>query len=396
MKLSFYLAYKNLVNHKKLFFLLTIILVFSFVNLTFFNAITDGARITTNEQLRTYVFSDLRILPKSDEKFITNTNEVINKVVRIKGVNSVTQRLTIDGSIDDGDNTFLIPITGIQPETEIYVTNFDTAIKKGNYLSNLDNHAIIGDEVVGNLDGRKSTMDYEALDLDVGSDFKIYYSNGESRDYKVSGIFDTYFWISDFKIFVPIDEVREIYGFDKETSSEILIKLDENVNKNEIKNEMINNGIDLRIVNSIDDLGLADTILESQEITTYLANIIGIFCTFITVFIVIFIIVNNNKKQLGILKAIGIDYKTIINSYIILSFFYAIFGVIFGILTLEGICLYLKYNQIMLPVGYFYPVATTFQILKGSFILIFASIISGYLGSYKIVKRNIVSVIRGD
>lgn len=395
MRLSIYLALKNLFAHKKLFFLLVGILVFSFVNLTFFNAITNGVRYTTNQQLENYVFADLKILPNGDDVFLTDSDEIINKAEKLEEVFAVSQRLLVEGSISDGTNSFSVAIIGIEPQKESLVTKYANSVERGNYLSSKGTNSLIGDEIVGNLDGRKSTMDYEQLDLDVGDNLEISYTNGIKKEYKVEGIFDTLFWISDFKVFVPIDEIREVYNYSPELSSEILVKLNKGADKEVVKQKLTNFGINARIVDSAEELGLADTILESQKVTTVLANIVGIFSTFITVFIVVYINVNNSRRQLGVLKAIGIKEKSIVNSYIILSFFYSICGVILGIVTIYIISFYLMFNPINLPVGYFYPMVTLFDLFRASLIVIISSVISGYFASHKIIKTNIVEIIRG-
>lgn len=395
MRISFFLGIKNLFSHKKLVILLVCIIGLSFVNLSFFNSLNNGIRDVTNEKLKAYAFADLRVLPHEDESYILDTSLILKKLRKLNEIESVTSRLVTQEVLTDGVNVFPITLLGVNLEDEIIVADYEKVVEIGNFISRNNGGIVLGDEIVGNLDGSKGNTDFKPLDLEVGENALINFNNGERKEFKVQGIFDTLFWVTDFNVIIDYKELASIYNLSQDYSSEILIVLKEGVDKEVVKNKIFNLGIDCRVVDSIVEMGVADSILEGQEVTTYLANIIGIFSTFITVFIIIFINVSNNKKQLGILKAVGISEKRIINSYIIQGFFYAIMGIIVGYGMLNLVILYLKSNPIKLPMGFFYPIVNFKEILISSLIVTLSSIIASYLASFKIVKQNIVSVLRG-
>jgi putative ABC transport system permease protein len=396
MNLAFFLAVKNLKSSLKLFFLVVSILSFSFINLSFFNSLNNGIEDVTNTKLINYAFADLTILPENEETYIVESTEILKKVRSLNSVYAATPRLSATGSLFDGKTSFIPVMKGIDVQEELYVSKFHESIERGSYIGrNTRDSIILGDEIIGNLDGTKGTTGLKTLDVGVGEDIITIFDNGVQKEYTVSGIMDTLFWVPDFYMLISIDELREIYGFDDSISSEILIKINDGFSKEDVKIQISNLGIQARVIDSLEELSLAETILESQKITTLLANIIGIFSTFIVIFIIIYINVNNKKKQLSILKAVGISEKTIVESYIILSLLYALAGIVIGFIGFASLTYYLQLNPIKLPIGFFYPQYTLIELGTSSFIIILSSLFGGFFASNKTVKKNIVNVLRG-
>ena len=351
MNLAFFLAVKNLKSSFKLFFLVVSILAFSFINLSFFNSLNNGIEDVTNTKLVDYAFADLTIIPEKEETYLTETQQILKKVRSLNSVYAATPRLHATASIFDDKNSFIPVIKGIDVKEELYVSVFHESIGRGSYLGkNAMDDVILGDELVGNLDGSKGTTGFDTLELRVGEKVKTIFDNGVEKEYTVAGIMDALFWIPDFYMLIPIEELRNVYGFDESISSEILVKINKGFTKNEVKSQIANLGIHAKVIDSLEELSLAETILESQKITTLLANMIGVFSTFIVIFIIIYINVNNKKKQLSILKAVGISEETIIKSYIILSLLYALAGIIIGLIGFVSLTYYpVSYTHLTLP-----------------------------------------------
>jgi putative ABC transport system permease protein len=396
MNLAFFLAVKNLKSSLKLFFLVVSILSFSFINLSFFNSLNNGIEEVTNTKLVDYAFADLTIIPEKEETYISETTEILKKVRSLNSVYAATPRLHATASLSDGKTSFIPVIKGIDVREEEYVSKFHESIERGSYLGrDSRSDIILGDEIIGNLDGAKGTTGFETLELRVGEKVNTIFDNGVEKEYVMTGVMDALFWIPDFYMLISIDELREVYGFDDTISSEVLVKINGGYSKEEVKIQIGNLGIHAKVIDSLEELSLAETILESQKITTLLANIIGTFSTFIVIFIIIYINVNNKKKQLSILKAVGISEETIVKSYIILSLLYALAGIIIGFIGFASLAYYLELNPIKLPMGFFSPTYSFVEILSSSTIIIISSLLGGYFASNKTVKKNIVSVLRG-
>ena len=123
---------------------------------------------------------------------------------------------------------------------------------------------------------------------------------------------------------------------------------------------------------------------------------IGLVVASITIFIVIFINAITRRKFIGILKGIGISGKTIEISYLFQSIFYALSGSAIGLILLYGILVpYVNSHPINFPFSDGILVAT----ISGTFLrvalLVFATMIAGYIPARMIVRKNTLDAILG-
>ena len=84
-----------------------------------------------------------------------------------------------------------------------------------------------------------------------------------------------------------------------------------------------------------DFIGLVLGIAQSFDIIKRIILFIGLMVAGVTIFIVIFIATVSRRKQIGIMKAIGMKEQIIVTSYIFLALFYALVGIGVGTMILE-------------------------------------------------------------
>jgi ABC-type antimicrobial peptide transport system permease subunit len=123
---------------------------------------------------------------------------------------------------------------------------------------------------------------------------------------------------------------------------------------------------------------------------------IGLVVASITIFIVIFINAITRRKFIGILKGIGINGKAIEISYVIQSIFYAACGSIIGLVFIFGFLQPLiAAHPIDFPFSDGILVAPFGETLLRVGLLIFATIIAGYIPARMIVRKNTLDSILG-
>ena len=123
---------------------------------------------------------------------------------------------------------------------------------------------------------------------------------------------------------------------------------------------------------------------------------IGLVVASITIFIVIFINAITRRKFIGILKGIGISGKTIETSYIFQSFFYAVCGSAIGLVVLYGFLQpFIAAHPIDFPFSDGILVAPFSGTLTRVLILVFTTIIAGYIPARMIVRKNTLDSILG-
>jgi putative ABC transport system permease protein len=124
--------------------------------------------------------------------------------------------------------------------------------------------------------------------------------------------------------------------------------------------------------------------------------VIGTIVAGITIFIIIFVSVVNKRRQIGILKAIGMTESTIILYFVMQALFYGVIGIILGAsLILFVIRPYFISNPLDFPVGWV-SLKVTFNIIRISNLsLMAAALIGGFFPAYRGAKESILKSIWG-
>jgi putative ABC transport system permease protein len=123
---------------------------------------------------------------------------------------------------------------------------------------------------------------------------------------------------------------------------------------------------------------------------------VGVGVAAITVFIVIFIVALGRKKQVGILKGVGIGRGAIELSYVLLALFYASIGIALGYSALyAGIAPYIAAHPINFPFADGILVAPLSDTLARSGVIALATLLAGYIPARMIASQNIIAALRG-
>jgi ABC-type antimicrobial peptide transport system permease subunit len=116
----------------------------------------------------------------------------------------------------------------------------------------------------------------------------------------------------------------------------------------------------------------------------------------ITIFIIIFINALSRQRQIGILKAIGIERTAIEIAYVLQAAFYAILGSGLGAFITYGILVgYFARNPIQFPFSDGILVAPPEETLIRFIVLFVITLIAGFLPAWLIVRKNTLDSILG-
>jgi len=104
----------------------------------------------------------------------------------------------------------------------------------------------------------------------------------------------------------------------------------------------------------------------------------------------------NKRRQIGILKAIGIKENIVIISYILQALFYAISGIVLGsIIMFYFVEPYFIHHPLMFPIGDITLTIKEFQVTQGVFGLLVAAFIAGLIPAWRAARENILKAIWG-
>lgn len=401
IKTAFFLAFKSIKRGNKGTLLMTIlIMTLAYVNLVFISSIFGGIVEAINEQSIDYQYSNIVIEPAPDDRYINN-KEALAAIDDIPGVvgSSAHYRDNPIIEYDKGRNgkdvkTGRWALKSIDPKAEKSVTKIHEAIIAGSYLEEGDkNKILIGKEVSG---GHGGDLDYLSLGVSLGDEVYVSFSNGIRRPYEVKGIFSTKSTAIDQTVFITKKEMESVLRISNQ-ASEVLVKIEDKGNEDVYIEEIRNLGLENEDIKKWSDLmGFTSGASASFDMISIILGVIGTFVAGITIFIIIFVSVVNKRKQIGILKAIGMTSGTIVLHFVIQALFYGALGIIIGAsFVLFVIRPYFISNPLDFPVGWV-SLKVTFDILKVSNLsLMAAALIGGFFPAYRGAKESILKSIWG-
>jgi len=404
LKVALFLAYKSIVNgNKGIILLMIFILSLAFVNLVFVASILNGVTTTLNNQLINNSVANIVIDPQEEptrENYIVHTKELRQQIEDIPGVVATVAHYNLMATFaydKNKDGQFKYgswQVIGIDPEEESAVTGIPKHIIVGNYLEGIGSGDIVlGSDIAG---GYGAAEEIRSLGTKVGEKIKVSFGNGVSREYTIRGISRVKFTLIDQNAYITAKEARSILGLSDDRASQILVKINKTGDEDWYIEKIKKIAPNLKVRKWMEYTSMLNTITQSFDLIVGMISGIGLAVAATTIFILIYVNTVNKRRQIGILKAIGIKENIITLSYILQSFFYAIFGIIFGsIIMFWFINPYFLSHPIVLPIG---DVALTIkepQVIQGIFSLLIAALIAGFVPAWRAAKENILKAIWG-
>jgi putative ABC transport system permease protein len=134
--------------------------------------------------------------------------------------------------------------------------------------------------------------------------------------------------------------------------------------------------------------------LQSFAIINMVSLIVSIIITTVVLFIVITIKTINSRRQIGILKAIGVDKEVIMHNYGFQVIILAVLGIILGLIIALGLAAYMAVHPIVTPEWSATLYLTPMDLVMNSLILFIAAIVAGYVPAYQVSREDIQTAMR--
>ena len=410
LKLALFLAFKSIVKGNRWALVLIILVMsLSFANLLMTPSILSGVTNTLNQQQIDTLYGNIVVDPPPDEYYLKHASLVEKKIEQIPGITGVSSHLNSsalieyqwkekDSPSDKGDSGTW-SVIGIDPAQEINVTTIHEHIIQGSYLDSNDRDEImIGVEIAGG--DRAQTAEFLTLQgVRVDEKVRLTYPNGVQREYRVKGIFQAKeIFQADRTAFVTKNEMASVMGraIYHDRASQILVRTEPGVSEDQIAREISSLGINAEVRNW-SEYGSLGALVSSFDVITVLIGTIGLVVAGIVMFIVIYINVINKRRQIGILRAIGIKRDVIIGSYLTQAIFYAVVGIVFGGLIFGyGIQPYFELHPLDLPLGEISLAVETSTVNSAILGLLTAAVLAGFIPVTHITRQRIIEAIWGN
>ncbi len=382
-------------GNKKTLAFIVFVLALIFMNLVFLPSMIGGLSGMFTDFMQ-YPYGDIVVEPMGDNSYINNADNVLQKVRAVPDVRAVTKRLDVGASIRYKQKVVGSSITGLLPSEEYDVSQYPYIISEGEFLGDLSRNEIIigamlvegyfGSEIYDNLGGVR-----------VGSFVNVTYSNGVVRTYKVKGIMEGTFELTDLNALIHYKEIKDVFGLDESKATSVVIRVKDTADSAKVKEKIIAAGVNEPVFTSDEK---SDAVLRQAMQSIDMINVVSKYVSLIIgaalILIIIYINVLHRKKEIGILKAVGISPRSIVMSYAFISMLYVSLGILAGLVLYFALMYYFTISPVT-----FYETITIIPEIQGGliiqsiFIMLGMSIIAGILPAWRVSKESILEAIWG-
>lgn len=402
VKVALFIAYKSILKgSKSTLALIIFILSLTVLNMMFISGILFGMQGLIKQVIIDNLSSTITISPQEvpqPKQYILNQNEVRAQVKDIPGVAATARRYSLAGSMsyDKEKNgifkSLSAPIVGIDPSVEKTMMPVANTLVAGEPLDDGDRDQLVLSSALAGGYGMPAPADLGGVK--TGDKVQVVYSNGVTRTYTVKGLYNDS--IGTFQAFITAKEAESVLSTFN-TASQLLVKADLKTHPLDTYSKRIKKLFpNLKVQTYLDLAGSFTSFLNALSLIAIIVSAISIMVAAITIFVLIYVNAINKRRQIGILKAIGIKEKIIILSYIFQSLFYAFSGVIMGSIFVFGILtpLLARY-PINVDFGLLSLSHNTNEVIGGTLSLIAAGLLAGYIPSRIVARQEILKAIWG-
>jgi putative ABC transport system permease protein len=344
-----------------------------------------------------YETGNVLVSPKSGDQYIADLSATLALINGMPGVERATPHFTRGATLKYRQRILGVSVRAISPNDEKDVSPLYTKMIAGSYLGQDDTgECIIGKPVAGDPTVRQEDEFQPSLGgVRVGDSITIEYANGYTRDYRVKGIFSTGWYQSDSTVYTTWTDMEQVEGKPLDKAEYITVRTKPGYSEKFIKNELQQYGVSEGVSTMTDllqkSMGRA---LQSFAIINMVSLIVGIIITTVVLFIVITIKTINSRKQIGILRAIGVDKEVIMHNYGLQVVIMAVMGIFFGIILTLLISLYMASHPVVTPEWSATLYLTPMDYITNSVILFLASVVAGYVPAWQVSREDIQSAMR--
>ena len=409
IRIGFYLALRQVRRASKWTTgLIIFVMVLTFLNLVVVSGLLVGLIQGSINAHKEQYFGDLMISKLAKKDYIENSPFILDVLDNFKDVDVYAPRYAQGGviesdyqsaakqsEIDSANATF----SSIDPAKEDTVTHLSKRLIEGEYLASGDfDKILIGSMLIKKYMPIESPGFTQLTNVSAGSKVRIKIGS-TTREVMVKGILKSKVDTVSTKVFFIDKELRELTNRNDYGLDEISIKLKPGTDPAAVRDALLRTGVgQYAKVQTFED-GEPKFLKDIQNTFALLGNMIssiGLVVASITIFIVIFINAITRRKFIGILKGIGISGRTIEVSYLFQSIFYAICGSGIGLIVLYFFLVpYVDAHPIDFPFSDGIIVATAYGTSLRVALLVFATMVAGYIPARMIVRRNTLDAILG-
>jgi lipoprotein-releasing system permease protein len=342
-----------------------------------------------------FVDPDLKLLPLEGKSFLLAEQDV-TKLNSIEGIISYSKIIEERVILKTENKNHLATLKGVD-SNYLKVTNIDSMVRQGNWISPNSNDVVSGSGISYNLSF--GVLDYlKPLSIYVpkpgkgqASSPKGYYNSAYVNNV---GLFNINEELNNEYVYADINLAKSLLNYNNNQLSALELKFNGEISESEIRKQLeiaFPNKFNIKNREQLNDALFK--MLNAENLAIYLFFILVIIIALFNVFGVIVIMILDKKKSLNTLFNLGTEIKEIKSIFFwqgsLMTIVSGVIGVIIGLLVLV---LQQNFDLAMLTPDLPYPVRLKFINVIVVLATIFAlGIIASRIASQRITKQLIRS-----
>jgi len=398
LKVAFLLALRSLQRGSRSSVILTVLIIgMCFTNMIFLPALFNGIGKSISQQVIDYEIGNVLVSPKSGDRYVNDVDATLSLINGMPGVERATPHFSRGATLKYRQRVLGATVRSISPNDEKSISPLYTKMIAGSYLGESDvGEVIIGKPVAGDPTIKREDEFQPSLGgVRVGDSITIEYGNGYTKEYRVKGIYYTGWATADSAVYVTRTDMALAEGKTLDYADSILIKTQPGYSEKFVKDELIGYGVSQKVQTTRDLLDKTmGRIMQSFAIMNMVSLLVSIVITTVVLFIIITIKTLSSRRQIGILKAIGVDKEVIMHTYGFQVIILSILGITLGLALTLLLAAYMQANPIVTPDWSASLYLTPMDLVANSLILFAASVVAGYVPAYQVSREDIQSSMR--
>ncbi|MBU3204155.1 ABC transporter permease [Clostridium algidicarnis] len=264
--------------------------------------------------------SQITVSSKTEDKLIDNWEEKVDKIKEVSGVENVAVSADFNAFLNDGSDDYALLIRGFNIEDSDKIYNIKDRIYEGTYPKG-ENEIILGKEF------------QKESEVKLGEDVYIVTAKGNKREVKIVGFYD--FKVSSINknwAITTLKTSQDLFSFGNKTSF-IEMQVKDPFIADELSDTIKSslNSEDVKVENWKEQNEQLLSGLKGQNISSIMIQIFVLISVLLGIASILAITVVQKSKQIGILKAMGIQDKTASQIFLFEGIILGIFGALLGI-----------------------------------------------------------------
>lgn len=394
-KISFFLIFKQLRRGNKWTLALVVFLMsVAFINLVFINSLFNGIVAASDEQIIATLASNITITPEHGQDTIDGSAAALERVESVDGVVAASRHVFVPASLSLGEVTGTYQVMAIDPRAESKTTAIHEKMMSGKYLSESDlDGIVIGRQVAGGKDVEMNSSSLKGAEV---GDTVILHVDGLELPLQVRGIFYTKYFEADRTAYINVKALERAMPETAGTATSLIVKTDRNGGEEKVIERLKAAGTPGSFMTWKEASGMMKSVTGSFLTINALLTTVGFMIAAVVIFIIIYVDISTKRRQIGILRAIGLKSYLVSSTYILQSTIYSVVGVAVGaVIFFAAIVPWFKFHPFQIPLGDVSLHVDYIDFTWRALTVIAVAIISGMLPAILATRRPILDEIAG-